>query len=47
MEEKTKKQFMAKNKLIGGVSNNRFAPKATRTREQAVLIALRVYESYK
>lgn len=40
-------KFMAKNGLIGGVGNNKFAPKATCTREQAVLIALRVYETYK
>lgn len=40
-------KFMAKNKLIGSVGNNKFAPKATCTREQAVLIALRVYETYK
>lgn len=40
-------KFMAKNKLIGGVGNNKFAPKNTSTREQAVLIALRVYETYK
>ncbi len=40
-------KFMAKNGFIGGVGNNRFAPKATSTREQAVLIALRVYEAHK
>ena len=40
-------KFMAKNGLIGGVGNNIFAPKNTCTREQAVLIALRVYETYK
>ncbi len=40
-------KFMAKNGFIGGVGNNKFAPKNTSTREQAVLIALRVYETYK
>lgn len=40
-------KFMAKSGLIGGVGNNKFAPKSTSTREQAVLIALRVYETYK
>jgi len=40
-------KFMTKHKFIGSVGNNRFAPKATCTREQAVLIALRVYEAFK
>lgn len=40
-------KFMAKNKLMGSVGDNRFAPKSTCTREQAVLIAMRVYETYK
>lgn len=40
-------KFMAKNGLMGSVGNNRFAPKDNCTREQAVLIALRLYEKYK
>lgn len=39
-------KFMARNNFIGGVGNNRFAPKATSTREQAVIVAVRVYETY-
>lgn len=39
-------KFMAKNGFINGVGNNRFAPKATSTREQAVIVAVRVYETY-
>lgn len=39
-------KFMAKNGLISGVGNNKFVPKASSTREQAVLVALRVYEAY-
>lgn len=39
-------KFMAKNGFINGVGNNQFAPKATSTREQAVLVAVRVYETY-
>ncbi|NLV22373.1 MAG: S-layer homology domain-containing protein [Syntrophomonadaceae bacterium] len=39
-------KFMAKNGFINGVGNNKFAPKATSTREQAVLVAVRVYETY-
>lgn len=42
----TNVQFMAKNGFISGVGNNRFAPKATSTREQAVIVAVRVYETY-
>lgn len=42
----TNVQFMAKNGFIGGVGSNRFAPKATSTREQAVIVAVRVYETY-
>ncbi len=40
-------RFMAKNGLITGIGNNRFAPKDTCTREVAVLIAVRLYEAYK
>ncbi len=39
-------KFMAKNGFINWVGNNRFAPKATSTREQAVIVAVRVYETY-
>ena len=39
-------KFMAKKGLINGVGNNIFAPKATSTREQAVIVAVRVYETY-
>ena len=39
-------KFMTKNGFINGVGNNRFAPKATSTREQAVIVAVRVYEAY-
>ncbi len=39
-------KFMAKNGFINGVGNNRFAPKDTSTREQAVIVAVRVYETY-
>ena len=39
-------KFMAKNGFISGVGNNRFAPKDTSTREQAVIVAVRVYETY-
>lgn len=39
-------KFMAKNNFINGVGNNKFAPKATSTREQAVIVAVRVYETY-
>ena len=39
-------KFMAKNGFINGVGNNEFAPKATSTREQAVIVAVRVYETY-
>lgn len=39
-------KFMAKNGFINGVGNNRFEPKATSTREQAVIVAVRVYERY-
>lgn len=42
----TNVKFMAKNGLISGVGNNRFGPKATSTREQAVFVAVRVYETY-
>ena len=42
----TNVKFMAKKGLINGVGNNMFAPKATSTREQAVIIAVRVYETY-
>lgn len=40
-------QFMAKNGFISGVGNNRFAPKATSTREQTVIAAVRIYETYR
>lgn len=39
-------KFMAKNGFINGVGDNMFAPKATSTREQAVIVAVRVYETY-
>lgn len=39
-------KFMSKHGFINGVGNNRFAPKETSTREQAVAIAVRVYEKY-
>jgi len=42
----TNVKFMAKNGFITGVGNNQFAPKATSTREQAVIVAVRVYETY-
>lgn len=38
-------KFMSKNGFILG-SNGKFSPKGTCTREQAVLIAVRVYEKY-
>jgi hypothetical protein len=40
-------KFMTKNGILFGVGGNRFDPKATCTREQAVIIAVRVYEAYK
>lgn len=40
-------KFMAKKGFITGMGNNRFSPKTQCTREQAVLIAVRVYEAYK
>ncbi len=39
-------KFMSKNEFIKGANGN-FEPKGTCTREMAVLIAVRVYESYK
>lgn len=39
-------KFMSKNDFIKG-SNGKFEPKGTCTREMAVLIAVRVYETYK
>ncbi len=42
----TNVKFMAKNGFINGVGNNQFAPKATTTREMAVIVAVRVYETY-
>lgn len=39
-------KFMAKNGFISGIGDNRFAPKSTSTREQAVLVAVRLYETY-
>lgn len=39
-------KFMSKNNFIGGVGNSRFDPKGTATREQAIAIAVRVYEKY-
>lgn len=42
----TNVKFMAKNGFISGMGNNQFAPKATSTREQAVIVAVRVYETY-
>ncbi len=42
----TNVKFMAKNGFINGVGNNLFAPRATSTREQAVIVAVRVYETY-
>lgn len=42
----TNVKFMAKNGFISGMGNNRFAPKTTSTREQAVIVAVRVYETY-
>ena len=38
--------YMAKNDFIKG-SNNNFDPQGTTSREQAVLIAVRIYEIYK
>jgi hypothetical protein len=32
--------------IVSGIGNNIFAPKATSTREQAVIVAVRVYETY-
>lgn len=43
----TNVKFMTKNGFLAGVGSNRFAPKTQCTREQAVLIAVRVYEAYK
>jgi hypothetical protein len=37
---------MSKMGFINGVSGNRFAPAMTSTREQAVAVAVRVYEYY-
>lgn len=39
-------KFMSKHGFINGVGDNRFAPKDTSTREQAVAVAVRVYEKY-
>ncbi len=39
-------RFMSKMGFINGVSGNRFAPADTSTREQAVAVAVRVYEYY-
>lgn len=39
-------RYMAKAGFIGGVGNNTFNPKGTTTCEQAVLIAVRVYEAF-
>jgi len=40
-------RYMAKVGFIGGTGNNKFSPKDTATCEQAVLIAVRVYEAFK
>lgn len=40
-------RYMAKSGFIGGTGNNKFSPKDTATCEQAVLIAVRVYEAFK
>ncbi|MEI7885037.1 MAG: S-layer homology domain-containing protein, partial [Clostridia bacterium] len=42
----TEVKFMAKQGFIKGVGNNRFAPKGTTSCEQAIAIALRVYNNY-
>lgn len=39
-------KFMSKNGFIGGVGGNRFDPKGVATCEQAIAIAVRVYEKY-
>ena len=38
--------FLAQSGIIAGVGNNYFAPKSTLTREQAILLALRLYDSF-
>lgn len=38
--------FYAQSGIIAGVGHNYFAPKANFTREQAILLALRLYDSY-
>ena len=38
--------FMAQSNIIAGVGNHYFAPKGTLTREQALLLALRLYNNY-
>jgi len=39
-------KFMSKNGFINGIGNNQFGPKLTCSREQAVAVAVRVYEKY-
>ena len=39
--------FMVANGIINGVGNNKFAPKNVTSREQALLIAVRVVENLK
>ncbi len=39
--------FMAGNNIINGVGDNKFAPKNTTSREQALLIAVRIVENLK
>ncbi len=40
-------RYMSKAKFLGGVGENKFSPKGTATCEQAVLIAVRLYEAFK
>ena len=38
--------YMSKNNIIKGVDSTHFAPKSTATKEQAILLALRIYNSF-
>lgn len=40
-------RYMSKAQFLGGVGGNKFSPKGTATCEQAVLIAVRLYEAFK
>ncbi len=42
----TNVKFVAKHGFLGDIGNNQFAPKASSTREQAVVAAVEIYEKY-